>query len=165
LPWKGVDLAIAAVSRLPDWRLVICGRGPDEPRLRRIVRETDVTDRVVFKGWLSRSEVLRSMREEAGIFLFPSLHDEAGWVIVEALAAELPVVCLDHGGPPLLADGHGVGVTVSGSRGEIVERLAAELDRARSMPMTGARASAARYQIDQRSEDLRDLYELESRAV
>jgi glycosyltransferase involved in cell wall biosynthesis len=165
LPWKGVDLAIAAVSRLPDWRLVICGRGPDEPRLRRIVRETNVTDRVVFKGWLSRSEVLRSMREEAGIFLFPSLHDEAGWVIVEALAAELPVVCLDHGGPPLLADGHGVGVTVSGSRGEIVERRAAGLDRARSMPMTGARASAARYQIDQRSEDLRDLYELESRAV
>jgi glycosyltransferase involved in cell wall biosynthesis len=42
------------------------------------------------------------MREESDVFLFPSLHDEGGWVIAEALAARLPVVCLDRGGPPTI---------------------------------------------------------------
>jgi glycosyltransferase involved in cell wall biosynthesis len=157
LPWKGVDLAIEAVSALPDWRLFICGKGPDEPRLRRIATEAGVADRIVFTGWLPRAEVLRLMREEAGAFVFPSLHDEAGWVIVEALAAELPIVCLDHGGPPLLADGHGIGVSVVGDRRAVARRLAEELQRARCMSMDGARDLAGRYEIDCRFEELTAL--------
>jgi glycosyltransferase involved in cell wall biosynthesis len=157
LPWKGVDLAIEAVSALPDWRLFICGKGPDEPRLRRIATEAGVADRIVFTGWLPRAEVLRLMREEAGAFVFPSLHDEAGWVIVEALAAELPIVCLDHGGPPLLADGHGIGVSVVGDRRAVARRLAEELERARCMSMDGARGLAGRYEIDCRFEELTAL--------
>lgn len=47
------------------------------------------------------------MREDADVFLFPSLHDEGGWVVGEALAAGLPVVCIDRGGPPAIG-GHGV---------------------------------------------------------
>jgi glycosyltransferase involved in cell wall biosynthesis len=42
------------------------------------------------------------MRSEADVLLFPSLREEAGWVVVEALASGLPVVCLDRGGPRAL---------------------------------------------------------------
>ncbi len=34
LPYKNVDLAIAAFAELPDERLVVVGRGPDQARLR-----------------------------------------------------------------------------------------------------------------------------------
>ncbi len=34
------------------------------------------------------------------VLLFPSIHDEGGFVVAEALAAGLPVVCLHRGGPP-----------------------------------------------------------------
>ena len=153
LSWKGVDLAVGAMAHLPDWRLVICGAGPDGERILRLAMELGVTDRTIFTGWLPRHDLLQLMRE-AGVFVFPSLHDDAGWVVVEALAADLPVVCLDRGGPPLLADGSGIGVPVSGTRRTVISRLAAELERARTTPIGGARDGAARYQIDRRVQDL-----------
>ena len=33
------------------------------------------------------------------IFVFPSLHDSEGWVVLEAMCKGMPVVCLDLGGP------------------------------------------------------------------
>jgi len=35
--------------------------------------------------------------------VFPSLHDSGGMVVLEALAAGLPVICLDLGGPGTIA--------------------------------------------------------------
>ena len=55
-----------------------------------------------FRGRLPREELLRVMADEADVLLFPSTHDEAGWVVVEASMAGLPVVCLDVRGPPVL---------------------------------------------------------------
>lgn len=160
LGWKGVDLAIDAVAALPDWRLLICGAGPDESRLRRRASRAGVLDRTVsFTGWLPRSEVLRLMREEAGVFLFPSLHDEAGWVIVEALAAGLPIVCLDRGGPPLLAGRHGVVVPSSGNTRSVTSRLSAALERARTLSMAGSADIARDYLVDLRARRLGETVE------
>jgi len=153
LGWKGVDLAVGAMAHLPDWRLVICGAGPDTARISRLAAELGVTDRTIFTGWLPRRDLLQLMRE-AGVFVFPSLHDDAGWVVVEALAADLPVVCLDRGGPPILADRNGIGVPVSGTRRTVISRLAAELERDRTMPIGRASDAAMRFQIDRRVQDL-----------
>ena len=103
LPWKGLSLALRALELGPDWRLVVFGSGPDLGRLRRLAHRYGVAHRAEFRGWQPREEVLRAMRDEANVLLFPSLHDEAGWVVAEALACGLPVVCLDHGGPPVVA--------------------------------------------------------------
>ena len=102
LPWKGGALAIRTMQHLRDWQLVFCGTGPDEHRLRRLARKLEVDDRVTFRGWVARDELLDCMRSEAGVLLFPSLHDEAGWVVGEALTLGLPAICLDRGGPPAL---------------------------------------------------------------
>jgi glycosyltransferase involved in cell wall biosynthesis len=100
--WKGGVLALRAISQLPTWRLVFCGSGNDEGRLRRLTGQLGLTARVHFAGWLPRPEVIRLMREEANVLLFPSLHDEGPWVVAEAVANGLPVICLDRGGPPVL---------------------------------------------------------------
>jgi glycosyltransferase involved in cell wall biosynthesis len=148
LPLKGVSLGIRAISILPEWHLLICGSGPDEDRLRLIVSSSGVTDRVTFLGRVPRHELLRLMKEEADVFLFPSLHDEGGWVVAEALAYNLPVVCLDRGGPPLLA---GPGVQLTTVKGTIaslaraVEKAAAGGQPTRQPPMfdTASRRLAA----------------------
>jgi glycosyltransferase involved in cell wall biosynthesis len=45
------------------------------------------------------------------VFLFPSLRDGGGAVVVEAMASGLPVVCLDVGGPGFhVRDGFGIKV-------------------------------------------------------
>lgn len=129
LPLKGVSLAIDAIALLPEWRLVVCGEGPDEQRLRERARQR-APGQVSFLGWRPRAEVLHLMREEAEVLLFPSLHDEGCWTAAEAAAVGLPVVCLDVGGSALLAS-----VAVSpGNPRETVRRLAAAVRVAHTRP-------------------------------
>jgi glycosyltransferase involved in cell wall biosynthesis len=98
---KGVRLAIEAFARLaaidPHARFVVLGTGPRRGDLERRASELGVRDRVDLVGHLPRHDVLARMRR-ADVFLFPSFEG-AGMVVVEALAAGAPVVCLDHGGP------------------------------------------------------------------
>ena len=111
LPWKGMALALRALVLLDDWDMIVCGSGPDEHRLKRIAEKLKVDDRVKFLGWVSASRIRELMLAETDVLLFPSLHDEGGFVVAEALAAGLPVVCLKRGGPPEIG---GTGVTPTG---------------------------------------------------
>jgi glycosyltransferase involved in cell wall biosynthesis len=103
IPGKAVVLAVRALVDLPEWKLIICGKGPERGRLERLARRLRVADRVVFAGWVPRPEVSRLMVEDADVFLFPSLHEGSSWVLHEARAARLPVVCLDGCGSSSIA--------------------------------------------------------------
>lgn len=73
----------------------------------------------------------------AHVFLFPSLHDSGGNVVLEALAAGLPVVCLDLGGPSCFANREtGVVVRTADAADEqaLVSRLAAAVASAVKSP-------------------------------
>jgi glycosyltransferase involved in cell wall biosynthesis len=146
LPWKGVSLAIKAIARLPSWRLVICGEGPDETRLRGLCRELGVDERVDFRGWIPRDELHDLMRRNVSVFVFPSLHDECGWVVAEAAAQGLPVVCVRRGGPPLLR-GIGSDVTL-----QDVERTASAI--ARSIESMRGRTGSSKWDVDSRQAKL-----------
>jgi glycosyltransferase involved in cell wall biosynthesis len=128
LPLKGGELAIRAIARTPGWHLLICGKGPDKARLVRLVERLGVQDRVHFLGWLARAEVFRIMREDADVLLFPSLHDEAGWAIAEAVALGVPVICLDLGGPPMLMGPQGVAVSANSNVADVVARISNALE-------------------------------------
>jgi glycosyltransferase involved in cell wall biosynthesis len=102
LPLKGIVLALRALALLPGWRLLVVGSGPDEARLRRLAGRLGLDERVQFIGWIPRNRLLQLLRDDADVFIFPSLRDQAPWVVAEARACGVPVVCLDIGGPPLL---------------------------------------------------------------
>jgi glycosyltransferase involved in cell wall biosynthesis len=132
IPWKGLALAIRALVYLPDWTLLICGEGRDEPRLRRVARRWAVEDRVRFLGVLPRDEVRSLMRSGADVFAFPSLRDDSPWAVGEAIAAGLPVVCLDRGGARAMV---GEAVPVSGPRATI-RGFARAVEEAPTRPVT-----------------------------
>lgn len=116
LAWKGAHLAVGALEHAPDWRLIVCGDGPDAARVRRIVERSPARERIELRGAVSRDEVLRTMREEAGAFILPSLHDDSPLAVAEAVASGLPVVCLDRGGVPIVAGKAGIAVEPGGRR-------------------------------------------------
>lgn len=157
LPWKGVSLAIRAVALLPDWRLLVAGDGVDERRLRSLARRLGVGSRVEFVGWISRDCLHRLMREDADVFLYPSLHDDSGWVVGEALSCGLPVVCLDRGGPPELAALAALVTPSTGGTRRVVSSLAALLA---SGALPGREASHERarvWSLEARTDRLREL--------
>ena len=103
IPWKAPILAVRAMRDVQDadCMLHICGDGPERRRLERAARRWGVRDRVSFDGWLSRDLLLERLAS-AGALIHPSLHEEAGLCVAEALTMGTPVVCLNWGGPPAI---------------------------------------------------------------
>jgi len=100
--WKGQDVLLEAVARLPgDVVVELVGgvfpkdRGYAE-RLRRRAAEADLAGRVRFLGWLE--DPLERMRGW-DVAVLPSVEPEAvGLAVLEAMSLGLPVVTTDHGG-------------------------------------------------------------------
>jgi glycosyltransferase involved in cell wall biosynthesis len=102
--WKGTTLAMAALRNVNDSAatLDVYGAGPQEARLLRLRDRLAMTERVRFHGAVPRSDLLSAM-EGASALVHPAVHEEAGFVVAEALALGTPVVGLNHGGPPVIA--------------------------------------------------------------
>ena len=149
LPLKGLTLAIHALALLPGWRLIVYGDGPDAPRLRLGV-DLGLASAIEFRGWAPRTEVLRSMREDASVFVFPSLHDEAGWVVTEALASGLPAVCLAVGDR---ATSRSIGCSVTpGSPKDTARRIAEKVRAAEGSDPEILRDHAGQFLFETRLE-------------
>lgn len=98
VPRKGCQLLLQAVERLlktdteRKLRVIICGRGPLEPALRRYVSEHGIADYVQFAGFVSEADKPRYLKA-ADVAVFPSSGGESfGIVLLEAMAAGSPVV-------------------------------------------------------------------------
>jgi glycosyltransferase involved in cell wall biosynthesis len=90
VPYKRVDLAVAAAARLGR-RLLIVGSGPEEARLRAMAGPS-----VTFLGWRPDAEVAE-LYARCRAVLFPSVEDY-GIVPLEAAAAGRPTLALARGG-------------------------------------------------------------------
>jgi glycosyltransferase involved in cell wall biosynthesis len=102
VPLKGVDLPIRAMASSPILRehaeLRIVGDGPQREVLAALAQRCGVADRVHFVGQVPHNELAREYRS-ASVFVFPSMKEFGGGVVLEALACGLPAIVLDYGGP------------------------------------------------------------------
>lgn len=89
---KGFDHLICAFAKVapkhPQWRLYICGDGSLAPDLKRQAEELNISDRVVFPGFVKMSEYL----SRAGCFAISSHSEGFPLVLIEAMAHGLPIV-------------------------------------------------------------------------
>ncbi|MEV7088484.1 glycosyltransferase [Streptomyces sp. NPDC093085] len=106
-PGKRYDRLVRAVAELPGARLLLCGDGPERPRLLRLAEERGAGDRILLPGACEDPPAvphpgdLPSLLAAMDAFVSTS-HDEAfGLAVVEALAAGLPVL---HVACPALQD-------------------------------------------------------------
>ena len=94
---KGLDLAIRALSLVPDKKakLFIAGDDPAKETLKELAAECGVTDRVIFGGF--RKDVPMALAS-SDIFLFPSWYEAFSLATIEAAACGLPVVATSING-------------------------------------------------------------------
>jgi glycosyltransferase involved in cell wall biosynthesis len=103
-PRKGSQLAIRALAQTPrDVRLVVVGDGPDRAALERLTRRLGVSERVEFRGWLSRPEVFELLASCAAA-VFTGLREEGGVALAEAMFFGAPVIVLANGGARTIAE-------------------------------------------------------------
>ncbi len=98
-PEKGIAELLAALSRMQERAsLTIFGDGPERMRLEGLAAELSLTDRVCFRGRVSR-ETMAAEYRCADCFVLPSRSETFGLAYGEALAAGLPVIATRCGGP------------------------------------------------------------------
>jgi glycosyltransferase involved in cell wall biosynthesis len=85
--------------------LLIMGSGPLEQDLKRLASELGIADKVWFAGQVPNG---RRYFRVFDVFALTSDHEPFGMVLLEAMAAGLPIICSDSGGGAEVARDVGV---------------------------------------------------------
>lgn len=111
-PCYGIDVLIRAFGYLRgivagevNTQLHIVGRGPEEPSLRRLVKDLGLNNHVIFTGHIPNTEVPNVLRR-FDVFACLSRDESFGVAALEASSCALPVVATAVGGlPEVVRDG------------------------------------------------------------
>lgn len=93
--YKGVDVLIKAMKKLPELTLKIAGTGPDEARLRSLVTKGQ---RVEFLGFVQPERVRELMRDATAVVVPSVWYEPFGLVALEAMRVGAPVIVSKTGG-------------------------------------------------------------------
>lgn len=88
-----IDIAAEVVKQEPKMRLLLVGEGDLVPDIKQKVMLKGLSEKVIFAG--SRSDVSSLMMGVMDTFLFPSLYEGLGLVLIEAQAAGLQCILSD----------------------------------------------------------------------
>jgi glycosyltransferase involved in cell wall biosynthesis len=151
VPKKGHDVLITAAAALREqgveFELRIAGDGIEWPRLQRLVHELALGDSVLFLGPLTPAEV-RDELAAASVFALACRRTPDGDrdglpnVVLEAMAAELPVVSTTLGGVAEAVEDHASGLLVApedpAALASALERVLADCELAARLGRGGA---------------------------
>ena len=151
VPYKCADVAVRAFAQselLRKHRLLMIGDGPDRAMLEGLIEEHGLEDCVELSGWVDQGEVGNLLRR-SDVFVFPSIRELGAGVVVEAMAAGLPSVVVDYGGPGgLINDECGRKVPL-GTKDEIASKMRVHLEElARDKPLRERLGAAARQRVE-----------------
>lgn len=108
LHWKGFQFGIYALEKFlhnyPNAEYAIIGDGPEKNNLKKLISNLGLESRVKIINNIPRKELLCKL-PEYDVLLHPSFHESGGLVCIEAMAAGLPVICLNLGGPGEIVTG------------------------------------------------------------
>ena len=128
VPQKGhIHLLRALVQvrgEVPAVRLVLLGDGTIRADLEQIVRDLALQANVCFAGW--RTDAARLLGG-ADIFVLPSLWEGFGLVLLEAMAASLPIVASKVGAIPEIVADNETGLLVEPGAEEALSRALIKL--------------------------------------
>jgi len=135
---KQIEHIGPALEQLPNTRLALVGDGPARAELERCFAGLPVT----FMGYL-RGERLSQAYASADIFVFPSRLETFGLVVIEAMAAGLPVVAARVGGVgDMVSEGVNGYSFASGDQAMLLESLRKIASSTETMRWMGEQARA-----------------------
>jgi len=131
--WKGLDMAIEALSLVPNSELTIIGDGLMRETWKQTADKLGVANRVVFTGFLPQIECAPYLQSSLALVL-PSIYECGGAVVLEAMASGIPVIATKWGGPADYLDSSCGFLIEPSSRQVMVQDFAAAMSRLAAEP-------------------------------
>jgi glycosyltransferase involved in cell wall biosynthesis len=136
---KDLGLLLRAAARLPsDVHVVLVGDGPERARLTETAAELGLADRVHLVGWW---EDVEEVYPDLDVVVLTSRNEGTPSALLEAAAAERPVVATDVGGVGHVLGPGGGWLVAPGSVGSVADAIREALDDREG---AAGRAAAAR---------------------
>ena len=161
---KNIPFLIKSFNRIsrknPDAYFVIVGEGPSKRILKQQSAKLGLKDKIIFTGEIAHKDIARYY-SGADIFVFNSLGETQGLVIIEAMANGLPVVATDATGVRDIVANKENGFLCSHNENEFVKRVLQLINNPNLMAKfsQGARETAKRYSIEKSTKQLTRFYE------
>ncbi len=115
IPCKNFRLLLESLSELPaniNWSLGVAGGGRLLDYWKKKIKQRGLQNQISFLGKIDYSQ-MSEQYQWADVFVFPSLREATGTVIVEAMSYGLPVVALNiHGATIVLDDSCAIRIPV-----------------------------------------------------
>ncbi len=156
VPRKALSLLLKALARLPanvPYKLRVVGGGPLEARWKKQADRLGLSANIEWAGWLPHEQA-RQQYQWADVFVFTSLRDNSGTVVLEAMGAGLPIVCIDHqGARDMVSSECGIKIPPASPRKVVADIATALVELARDIPLrerlgAGAHERARHYLWD-----------------
>lgn len=165
---KGLDTLVEAAARLetPDASVLVVGDGPDREHLMRLVTQLNLDGRVRLLGFLPHERV-PAVLAHADVLVLPSVYEELGSVLVEAMHSGVPIVASRVGGIPDAVGEEAALLVPPGDPDALagaVDRVLAESALAKRLTDAGRRR-AERYDWDHLADRVRVVYEAVARGA
>jgi glycosyltransferase involved in cell wall biosynthesis len=127
------------------WRMIVCGEGPLEGRLRERVSAYGLDDRIELRGFVPAGPALRALYRSSDLLLHVSFTEGVPQVLFEAFAAGLPVVATDVGGVAAVASDAALLVAPNDARAAAgaLRRLTADHELCARLLTSGLRIARA----------------------
>jgi glycosyltransferase involved in cell wall biosynthesis len=165
-PVKGYDLFLDALPRIldvhPDTYFLLVGDGPLKESIRRRTEKMGVSQRVIAPGLLPREKVPEAIAA-MDVMAHSALYEGLPRVIVQALAAKVPVVAFDADGTRevVVSDETGFLVRPGDTEGfaAAVNRLLSDGELREKLGREGQRRVDPSFRVETMVADTRRLYE------
>jgi len=169
VPYKGLMMtleAMASSTKLRHCELTIIGDGPLREEAERFLKPNGLDQCVRFVGWLEQAQLAATMRH-CQAFVFPSVRELGGGVVLEAMACGLPSIIVNYGGPGELVDAEcGIPLTLDNRESIIsqlraaMERLAGDFELCQRLGATAVQRIRDEYTWNKKAERLVEFYRL-----
>ena len=156
-------------ARFPEARFLVVGDSISQAyrdELQAYAASRGLAERLLFTGFRSDIPELLS---EVSVSVLPSLSEGLSNVVLEAMAAGVPVVATSVGGTPEMVEDGVTGLLVPArdakALAEAIGSLLADRVRAHAIGQAGQRRVAARFSLEAAVRDTEALYERLLRTV
>ena len=140
-------------------RLMIVGDGPERESLQAAAKITSVNERVIFAGQVSNVQPFYAI---ADVFVLPSHSEGSPNVLLEAMAANVPVVATAVGGVPEIVANDASALLVPANDpaalAGAIDRLLADQELGKRLTQTAAALIKSDHSPEQHAEALIAIY-------